>query len=156
MIPISVVIITKNEAEMIASCIRAAKLISNDILIIDNESTDGTAEIAGKLGCRVFYDEWDGYGANKNKGIARAKYNWILSIDADEIADKFLINDLHKLALDNPKTVYDIKFRSYYGQKRIRFGSWGRDHHIRLFNRTKVKWSNSRCTKHWCCRKMSS
>lgn len=143
MIPISVVIITKNEAEVIASCVKAAKLITNDILVIDNDSTDGTPQIAHGLGCRVFHDEWDGYGPNKNKGIARAKYNWILSIDADEIADKELINDLHQLILDDPKKVYDIRFRSYYGNKLIRFGSWGRDHHVRLFNRTKVKWSNS-------------
>lgn len=143
MVPVSVVIITKNEADVISSCIKAARLISNDILIVDNDSTDGTPEIAGKLGCRVFRDEWDGYGANKNKGIARAKYNWILSIDADEIADAGLISNLHQLLLDDPKTVYDIKFKSYYGKRLIRFGSWGRDHHIRLFNRKKVKWSSS-------------
>ncbi|HTD41887.1 MAG TPA: glycosyltransferase family 2 protein [Mucilaginibacter sp.] len=143
MIPVSVIIITKNEAGVIASCINAVQSISDDILIIDNDSTDNTTEIARKLGCRVYHDEWDGYGANKNKGIGRAKYNWILSIDADEIADTELVRALHKLALDDPKTVYDIKFRSYYGKKLIRFGSWGRDHHIRLFNRTKVKWSNS-------------
>jgi len=143
MVPVSVVIITKNEAEMIASCITAAQLITDDVIVADNGSTDGTAEIAVKYGCRVYHDNWDGYGVNKNKGIARAKYNWILSIDADEIADTELAGAIHQLALNDPETVYDIKFKSYYGKKLIRFGSWGRDHHVRLFNRTKVKWSAS-------------
>jgi len=143
MAPVSVVIITKNEADVIASCLDAVKLITDDIIIVDNGSTDGTREIANQYRCKVYQESWDGYGANKNKGIMCAKYNWILSIDADEIADAELISALHQLILDDPKVVYDISFRSYYGQKKIRFGSWGRDHHIRLFNRKTVKWSDS-------------
>lgn len=143
MAPVSVVIITKNEADTIASCIKAAQLITDDIIVADNGSTDNTVAIAQKLGCRVYNDHWDGYGVNKNKGIARAKNNWILSIDADEIADTALAMAIYQLSLDDSNTVYDIKFRSYYGKKRIRFGSWGRDHHVRLFNRTKVQWSAS-------------
>jgi glycosyltransferase involved in cell wall biosynthesis len=141
MVPVSVVIITKNEAEVITRCINAAKLITDDIIIVDNDSTDGTADIALASGCNVYHENWDGYGANKNKGVAFAKYDWILSIDADEVADEELIGALHELKLDDPKVVYDINFKSYFGQKPINFGTWGRDHHIRLFNRQLVKWS---------------
>jgi glycosyltransferase involved in cell wall biosynthesis len=143
MIPVSVVIITKNEAEVIADCIAAAKMITDDIVIIDHYSTDSTLSIALTEGCRAYQRNWDGYGANKNKGIELAKYNWILSIDADEIADLELVLSLHSLKLDDPAMVYDIRFKSYFGKKLIRYGSWGRDHHIRLFNRTRVKWSQS-------------
>ncbi|CAN5199126.1 glycosyltransferase family 2 protein [soil metagenome] len=141
MIPVSVVIITKNEAEHISGCIAMARLITDDIVVVDNGSTDDTLAIAYESGCRIFQKTWDGYGANKNKGAEMAKYDWILSIDADEIADEELISSLHRLSLNNPKTVYDIKFRSYFAGKLIRFGIWGRDHHIRLFNRSLVKWS---------------
>jgi glycosyltransferase involved in cell wall biosynthesis len=143
MVPVSIVIITKNEAEVIASCLNSAQLITDDIIVVDNGSTDTTTQIAYKFGCRIYHEKWDGYGANKNKGIAQAKYNWILSIDADEIADLELISALHQIKLDDPGVVFDIAFRSYYGHKQIRFGSWGRDHHIRLFNRGLVKWSES-------------
>ena len=143
MAPISIVIITKNEAEVIASCINAAKFITDDIIIVDNGSTDDTTRIAHDHGCRVYHENWESYGANKNKGIVRAKYHWILSIDADEIADTVLITALHNLVLEDQNVVYDIKFKSYYGQKLIHFGSWGRDHHIRLFNRKAVRWSES-------------
>lgn len=143
MIPVSVVIITKNEAEILGDCIAAAKLITDDIVIIDNYSTDATVNIAAAEGCRVYQRVWDGYGNNKNKGIELAKYDWILSLDADEIADLELALSLHSLKLDDPAMVYDIKFNSYFGKKLIRHGSWGRDHHIRLFNRTKVKWSQA-------------
>lgn len=140
MAPVSVVIITKNEAEAISACVKAAKQITDDIVIIDNDSTDETINIAAWLGCRVYHENWDGYGANKNKGAAYAKYDWILSIDADELPDEELIDSIHNLDLSNAQYVYDIRFRSYYGDKLIYHGSWGRDHHIRLFNRTLVKW----------------
>ncbi len=141
MVPVSVVIITKNEADVIAQCISAAKLITDDILIIDNYSTDETFNIALAEGCRVYQKNWDGYGANKNKGILLAKYDWVLSMDADEVADLELVLSLHSLKLDDAGMVYDIRFKSYFGKKLIRYGNWGRDHHIRLFNRTQVRWS---------------
>ncbi|MFD2873054.1 glycosyltransferase family 2 protein [Mucilaginibacter ximonensis] len=143
MVPLSVVIITRNEAETIAECIAAAKLITDDIIIIDNYSTDETCSIALSEDCRLYQCPWEGYGANKNKGIALAKYDWILSVDADEIADLELVLSLHTLKLNDPTMVYDIRFKSYFGKKLIRYGAWGRDHHIRLFNRTRVKWSES-------------
>jgi glycosyltransferase involved in cell wall biosynthesis len=141
MVPVSVVIITKNEAEVIARNISMAKLITDDIVIIDNYSTDNTEYIAQANGCRIFKKAWDGYGANKNKGIAHARYNWILSLDADEVIDQELINNIHQLDYSKPNMVYDIHFKTYFGNKLIRFGSWGRDHHVRLFNRNMVKWS---------------
>jgi glycosyltransferase involved in cell wall biosynthesis len=141
MVPVSVVIITKNEAEVIQRSIAMARLVTDDIIIIDNGSTDDTVKIATANGCQVFSESWDGYGANKNKGIAHARYSWILSIDADEIIDNDLITSLHRLDYHNPSAVYNIRFKTYFGHKLIRFGSWGRDHHIRLFNRNTVKWS---------------
>jgi glycosyltransferase involved in cell wall biosynthesis len=143
MVPVSVVIITKNEAHIIARCIQKATLITDDIVIIDNGSTDDTSDIANMYDCRVFKKNWDGYGANKNKGIAEAKYNWILSIDADEVPDDDLIAAIHQLKFNNSVVVYDIKFKSYFGEKQIHFGSWGRDHHTRLFDRRLVKWSET-------------
>ncbi|WP_448701613.1 glycosyltransferase family 2 protein [Mucilaginibacter sp. AW1-3] len=143
MIPVSVVIITKNEAEIIAATLAMARLITNDIVVIDNGSTDGTLDIAAAYGCRVYQKQWDGYGANKNKGIELAQHDWILSLDADEVADEELIRSIKRLKLDNPEIVYDIRFRSYFGKKLIRFGKWGRDHHVRLFNRNMVRWIES-------------
>jgi glycosyltransferase involved in cell wall biosynthesis len=143
MVPLSVVIITKNEAALIEDCIKMARLITDDIVVIDNDSTDGTPLIASRYGCRVFQKNWDGYGANKNKGIAQAHYNWILSIDADEVPDLELVKSLHALPFDKPNVVYDIKFKSYFGKKLIRFGNWGNDHHLRLFNRSLVKWGET-------------
>jgi glycosyltransferase involved in cell wall biosynthesis len=141
MIPVSVVIITQNKAEVIASCIDAAKLITDDVIIVDNDSIDDTVAIAYNRGCRVSRENWGGYGVNKNKGNRLAKYDWILSIDADEIIDEELVRALHELDFKDQRIAYDISFKSYFGTKTVNFGSWGRDHHVRLFNRNLVRWS---------------
>jgi glycosyltransferase involved in cell wall biosynthesis len=143
MVPVSIVIITKNEAALIANCIEMALLITDDIVVVDSGSTDETLNIVKQYGCRFCHKNWDGYGANKNKGIELAHHNWILSIDADEVPNMELVLAMYDLDLRNPNIVYDIKFRSFFGKKLIRHGSWGRDHHLRLFNRTVVKWSES-------------
>jgi glycosyltransferase involved in cell wall biosynthesis len=112
-------------------------------VVIYNGKAGGPLNIAHKYGCGLFKRSWDGYGANKNKGINAAKYDWILSIDADEVPDEDLIKAIYRLNFDDATVVYDIKFRSFLGKKLIRFGNWGRDHHIRLFNRTRVKWGET-------------
>src|SRR6202012_540748 len=143
MVPVSVVIITKNEAGDIGRCIQKAQLISDDIVVVDSGSTDNTRQLAVAAGGRLYERPWDGYGANKDKGISLAKYDWILSLDADELPDDTLIATLHQLSFNNSTVVYDLKFRSWFGEKPLRFGSWGRDHHTRLFNRTLVKWTET-------------
>jgi len=143
MAPVSIVIITKNEADIIAGCIEKCSEITDDIVIVENGSAETRPGIATASGCRVYKQNWDGYGANKNKGIDVARYSWILSIDADEIPDDDLKLALHELKFTDPAIVYDIKFSTYFGRKLIKFGSWGRDHHIRLFNRNLVKWSET-------------
>ena len=141
MIPVSIIIITKNEAEVIAKCVKVCRAITDDIIIVDNGSTDHTFKIAERLGCRVLLETWDGYGANKNKGAQHARYDWILSIDADELPDAALVSALHQVELKDSKIAYDIKFKSYLGEKEIKYGNWGNDHRIRLFNRNYIKWS---------------
>jgi len=143
MVPVSIVIITKNVADILPACINKAQLITDDIVVICNGSNHDKGVGAAIDSCRIYNQKWEGYGANKNKGIAAAKYNWILSIDADEIPDDELIETLHLVNYNNTHVVYDIRFKSYFGEKPIRFGRWGRDHHIRLFNRVAVKWNET-------------
>lgn len=140
---LSVVIITKNEAHIIGTTLQSLQGITDDIIIVDSGSTDDTVEIAKDFGATVLHTGWDGYGPNKNKGIAAAKYNWILNLDADEAIDAELKTSLQNLQLGSEDTVYDIKFKNFFVHKWIRFGEWAGDKHIRLFNRNKVKWNNA-------------
>ena len=96
---ISAVIITKNEAANIERCIKALQHVAKEIIIIDAFSTDQTLSIAQNLNATVLQKKWVGYGFNKNIGNQLATYDWILSIDADEVLSPELIRSINNLSL---------------------------------------------------------
>jgi glycosyltransferase involved in cell wall biosynthesis len=138
---ISVVIICRNEAHIIGRTLAAARQVSDDVVVVDSGSTDGTHAIAAASGARLIETDWAGYGINKNKGVAAAKHDWILSIDADEIIDDMLVKRLQTFTPGNSSVVFNIRFRAFFGHKMIRFGEWANDQHIRLYNRTHTNWN---------------
>lgn len=140
---LSVVIITQNEAHIIGRTLESVKALSDDIVIVDSGSTDDTLAICRRYNARIIEPGWNGYGPNKNIGIKAARNNWILNLDADEAADEELVKAIQALDGGNSKEVFMMRFRNYYMNKRIRFGEWGSDKHIRLFNRTAVQWNEA-------------
>jgi len=96
-LPISVFIITKNEERRIVPTIKAVKNWVDEVIVVDSGSEDNTVKIAKKLGCKVFYNKWKGYGAQKIFGEKKCKNNWILNIDSDEVVMEELQNEIMNL-----------------------------------------------------------
>jgi len=140
---ISVVIICKNEAHIIANTLQSLQAVSRDIVVVDSGSTDDTVAICKQYGATVIKTGWGGYGVNKNMGITAARNDWILSLDADEAIDEALQQSLLQQNLANDKEVFDLRFKNFFCGKWIRYGEWGFDWHIRLFNRRQVTWNNA-------------
>lgn len=138
--PFSIVIICRNESKGIAHTLSGLQGLSDDIVVYDTGSTDGTQEIVRNFPVRLIEGGWKGFGPTKNAANALAKYDWILSLDADEVPDTRLRSVLLKWDPASDSTVYDFSFLNYIGEQPIRFGEWGWDRHIRLFNRTRVQW----------------
>ncbi|GIU67111.1 glycosyltransferase family 2 protein [Candidatus Phycosocius spiralis] len=82
---LSIFIITKNEFDRLERTIAAVRDLSDDIVVIDSGSSDGTIELAQSLGARVIYNPWPGYGAQKRFGEDQCRHAWMLNIDADEV-----------------------------------------------------------------------
>lgn len=143
MIPISVIIITKNEGHIIDKTLRSIRDLTDDIVIVDSGSTDRTLSIAEQYNCRVLQTTWDGYGENKNKGIALAKYNWIMSIDADEILSEELYLSLSAKTFFNENIVYRLKFQIYVGNVLLKYGQPGRVRKARIFNKKRIHWNSA-------------
>jgi glycosyltransferase involved in cell wall biosynthesis len=140
---LSVVIVCKNGANVIGETIKSFSGLTDDILIYDNGSTDGTQEIVKQIGAKLIEGNWKGFGKTKNKANALTKYDWILSLDADEAIDEELKRNLLKENLVDEMDVYELRFKNFLGNKWLRFGEWGSDKHIRLFNRRQVQWNDA-------------
>lgn len=140
-IPLSVVIITRNEEANIERCIRSVQGLTLDIIVVDSGSTDKTTALAEKMGARVFPLPWGGYSKQKNFGNSKSKYDYIFSLDADEALSPELCDELRKLFLaGNLKPLYKVNRFNHYCNKPIRHGSWYPDWHYCLFDKTILHW----------------
>ncbi len=141
--PLSVVIITKNEAHIIEKALQSLQGVTNDIIVVDSGSTDGTQMICKKFNATVIETGWNGYGANKNKGNTAAANDWIFSLDADEAIDEELKQTLQQIDLKDDKAVYEVKRKNFFCNKPIHYGEWAGDKAIRLFNRKIASWNDA-------------
>jgi glycosyltransferase involved in cell wall biosynthesis len=138
--PFSIVIVCKNEADVIGNTLRNITGLSDDIVVFDNGSDDGTIEIIRQFPVRFHSGNWEGFGITKQKATLLAKHDWVLTLDADEAPDEELISSLKQLQLKNEKEVYSIRRKNFLGDRYLRFGEWGHDSQMRLFNRKHVSW----------------
>ena len=134
-IVISAILITRNEALQIADCIRSIAFC-DEIIVIDNGSTDQTVEIAKNLGCRVTStSDWPGFGAQKQRALNQAKGRWVLSIDADERVTPELRHEIEQTIQSSSANGYLIKRKSRFLGRWMRFGGWYPDYVLRLAQR---------------------
>lgn len=84
LLPLSGIVITRNEADRIGPCLRTLREVCREIIVLDSGSTDATVELARAAGARVEHQDWLGFGPQKNAAIARATQPWLLLLDADE------------------------------------------------------------------------
>lgn len=137
----SAVVIARNESRTIRNCILALKKITTDIIIVlDDRSDDDTYAIAIDLGVSIYKKKWEGFSANKNFGVSKAKNDWILCPDADEILNDELIRNIQNLQPDNTST-YLMNIRTWFGNYPVKHCGWFPDWNIRLYNRNIMSWN---------------
>lgn len=138
---LSVVIITFNEEKNIARCLESIKGLADDIVVIDSFSSDNTQNICKQFQVNFIQHAWEGYSNTKNYANSQAKFNWILSLDADEALSeelKLSIEELKKS--DKLNTAKFNRITNYCGNW-IKHGGWYPDTKIRLFDKTIAKWT---------------
>ncbi len=137
---LSVVIITFNEEKNIGRCLASIQAIADDIVVVDSFSTDKTADICRQYQVNFIARQWEGYSGTKNFANVQAKFDWILSLDADEeLSEELKISILEQKKLNQLSTCKFNRITNYCGSW-IKHGGWYPDTKIRLFNRTITKW----------------
>ncbi|QEL25842.1 glycosyltransferase family 2 protein [Bosea sp. F3-2] len=139
--PLSIFIIALNEVDRIGRTVEAARALSDDIVLVDSGSTDGTQALAESLGARVIFNPWPGYGQQKRFAEEQCRHDWLLNVDADEVLPPDLIAEIAALFASGspPADAYKIRIAEIFpGEKaphRFAYGlapvrlyrkSWGR------------------------------
>lgn len=137
MTPYSVVIITKNEAHDLPRCLDSLGG-SDDVVVVDSGSTDGTREICEERpGVRFITRDFDGYGPQKRYAVAQARHDWILSLDADEVLTPELASEVDAMAqagFPGPGA-YALPRSLVFLGRRFRHGRESAHYLVRLFDR---------------------
>ncbi|HVL73280.1 MAG TPA: glycosyltransferase family 2 protein [Beijerinckiaceae bacterium] len=96
-LPLSIFIIARDEADRIGDTIRAVRALTDDLVVVDSGSTDGTQAVAQALGARVVENPWRGYGPQKRFAEDQCRHDWVLNLDADEVAPPELVSEIRAL-----------------------------------------------------------
>jgi glycosyltransferase involved in cell wall biosynthesis len=146
-VKISALIVARNEEDNIKECLESLDTVDEIIIFLDRTS-DNTKNIAKKFDCTIIEGSWLSEGNRRNEGISQCSNMWILEIDADERANKKLIEEARNkinLLKDPSKGYFLIPFDNYIGKKRVRYGwgaSWGVSSKPCLFNKNSKIWGN--------------
>jgi glycosyltransferase involved in cell wall biosynthesis len=124
-LPVSVIIVTRNEADSIAYCLSALSEF-DDIWVVDSSSRDKTQNIARAAGAQVVDFKWDGTYPKKRQWCLHhlpLKYEWVFFVDGDEHVPRDLVEDIRQTVLSNPQEGgFFIEGRYRVHQKILRFG----------------------------------
>lgn len=137
----SVIIICKNEAHQIAAALQSVQALSNDIVVYDSGSTDGTQQIAGSFPVRLVTGTWEGYGKTRQKAAAIARHNWVFFVDADETVTPQLAAELQAWKPHSRYIAYQIKLQNFLGNRLQHWGAWRNDYRVRLFEKNMLQWN---------------
>lgn len=137
---LSVVIITFNEEKNIGRCLESIQGIADDVVIVDSFSTDATESISKKHNVNFISRKWEGYSATKNFANTQAKYDWVLSLDADEALSEDLKKSILKAKEGQELKTYKFHRLTNYCGSWIKHCGWYPDTKIRIFDRRITKW----------------
>lgn len=138
---ISVLILAKNEEEMIADCISQLDF-AGEIIVLDQSSTDRTAQIAEHLGAKVYVTDEEDFSENRNLLKNKSKHEWLLYLDADERINQVTINEILQKTNENNNDAFYFPRKNIMLGKWLKHGGWWPDYVPRLFKKNAlVKWT---------------
>lgn len=140
---ISVVVITYNEGKNIKRCLKSARRLADETILVDQHSSDRTVQIAKKFGARIFSYKHTFYvEPSRNFALDKASGKHILILDADEEIPASLAKRLKRLAAGNKVDFVRIPRKNIIFGKWIKHSRWWPDYNVRFFKKGQVAWSD--------------
>lgn len=137
---ISAVVLTKNEESTIKNCLQSLSFCK-EIIIVDDFSNDKTIKIAREFTAKIFTRRLsDDFSKQRNFGLQQASYDWVFFIDADEIVNHKLKNEIIKASKNNSYEGYLIKREDMFLGHRMHHGELSNMKLLRLARKESGRW----------------
>jgi (heptosyl)LPS beta-1,4-glucosyltransferase len=147
---ISVAIITLNEADRIAECVKSVRF-ADEIVVVDSGSVDGTQETARALGCKVYAHPFAGFSRQKQYAVDRCSHDWVLILDADERLPAITATQITQSlsGVNEEIAAFSLLRRNYLHGRWIRHCGWWPDKVVRLVRRDRGAFSPHTVHERW-------
>jgi len=123
---ISLLMITKNAQKMLGQSLASARNLVDEIVLIDNCSTDNTLAIAKKFGAKIYRYIGHDLGKQRAYGLTKIKTEWVLVLDSDEIISPKLLKEIRSEIYDLGSKIYFdgfyIPFQNHYLGRKLKYG----------------------------------
>ena len=137
---LAVIILTHNEEHHIEACIGSAAF-ADEILVIDDCSTDRTAQLARAAGARVVVHPLAGdFAGQRNFALTATAADWVLYVDADERVSPETAGALRRVMAEGARAVYEVRRVNVAFGQRMHYGAHRPDYPRRFFPRDAVRW----------------
>ncbi|MEM9928832.1 MAG: glycosyltransferase family 2 protein [Bacteroidota bacterium] len=141
---LSIVYTSFNEIDIIERSLASVTGWSDDLVVVDSFSTDGTAELLAERADVILRQrEYKGPSDQKNWAIERAKYEWVLVMDADEVVTPVLRKEIEQLlaAPSIPQDAYWIGRDNFFMGRQIKHTGLAGDRVVRFFHRDRCRYN---------------
>jgi glycosyltransferase involved in cell wall biosynthesis len=139
--PLSVVIVARDAARSLPACLKSAGF-ADEILLVDSGSSDHTVAVAQGHGARTLYQDWLGFGPQKQFAVEQARHRWVLCLDADERVSDALRASIQDALAAPAFCAYRMPRRNRFMGRWLRYGEGYPDFNLRLFDRGFARWSD--------------
>jgi glycosyltransferase involved in cell wall biosynthesis len=143
-LPLSVTLIARNEEAHIGRAVRSVATFAGEVVVIDAESSDRTAEVAAAAGAKVVTRAWTGFSDQRNFSLTRLQHPWVLVLDADEAATTGLetwLRDFFRQGRDRQAPYgYKIRRAEYFLGRLIQGACWNPSYQDRFFRKDKARY----------------
>ncbi len=139
----SAAIITRNSGPQLDGCLASLDFCA-EVVVLDQHSTDETAEVCARHGARLEQTAWLGFGRTKQKAADLCTGRWVLSIDSDEVVTPDLRAAILALPDAPAPAAYAVNRLSRFLGQWIHHGGWHPDWVVRLFDRERAGFDEKR------------
>lgn len=134
-IPVSVAIVACNEEKRIEQCLDSVKEFEEVVLIIDTKTTDRTAELAHRYDCRIFHEDWKGYGPQKQSAVDKCRNDWVFILDSDEKLPPETVAGIRQIMENTVEIAYRMPRKNFLHGRWMRHADYWPDWQTRLVDR---------------------
>ncbi|HYM80564.1 MAG TPA: glycosyltransferase family 2 protein [Candidatus Limnocylindria bacterium] len=143
-LPLSILLLAADEERRLAALLPELGFARDVVVVVDARTRDGTRQVAARHAARVVERTWEGFGPQRQFGLAQCREPWVLWLDADERLERSAL-DAVRGAVSDPGDAagYRLERRTWFLGRRIRYCGWQGERLLRLFRRDAARFDDA-------------